>query len=360
MHRRHFLQNSTSWAIAATLGTASLGRAQGTQKPRIKAGQIGTTHAHAAGKMQAMRKFPEHYEVVGVVEPDAERRSGAEKTPAYQGLPWLTEEQLLNTPGLQVVAVETAVRDLVPTARRCVAAGMHVHLDKPAGESFHEFQALLEDATRRRVTVQMGYMLRYNSAFQFCFRAVREGWLGNVFEVHTVMSKQIDAATRKGLAEYPGGAMFELGCHVIDAVVSVLGKPQKVTPFARRTHTESDTLADNQLAVFEYPAATATVRSALIEPQGEQRRQFVVCGEEGVIDIRPLEPPKLSLTLKQARGGHSKGQQMIELPKSTGRYDGEFLDLATIVRGEKAADFTPAHDLAVHEAILLASGVAIN
>ena len=109
--------------------------------------------------------------------------------------------------------------------------------------------------------------------------------------------------------------MFELGCHVIDSLVYVLGKPQKVTPFARRTHTESDTLADNQLAVFEYPAAVATVRSALIEPSGEQRRQFVVCGEEGVIDIRPLEPPRMSLTLKQARGKYAKGQQIVDLPK---------------------------------------------
>jgi predicted dehydrogenase len=152
--------------------------------------------------------------------------------------------------------------------------------------------------------------------------------------------------------------MFELGCHLIDSVVCVLGKPQKVTPFVRRTHTEQDTLADNQIAVFEYPAATATIRSAVIEPSGEQRRQFTVCGEEGVIEIRPLEPPKLSLSLKQARGGYIKGQQIVELPKSTGRYDGEFLDLAAIVRGEKQADFSPAHDLAVHEAILLASGVA--
>jgi predicted dehydrogenase len=357
MNRRTFLEQCAVGTGLAALPAVHL---QAAGKTRIKAGQIGTSHAHAAGKMAAMRKFPEDYEVVGVVEPDAARRAAAEKNPAYQGLAWLTEEQLLGTTGLQAVAVETDVRDLVPTARRCVAAGVHVHLDKPAGESLREFRALLDQATSRRLTVQMGYMLRYNPAFQFCFRAVREGWLGNVFELDTVMSKQIGAAARKGLAEYRGGAMFELGCHVIDAVVSVLGKPQKVTPFARRTHTQSDTLADNQLAVFDYPAATATVRSALIEPGGEQRRQFVVCGEEGVIEIRPLEPPRLSLLLKQARGGHAKGQQFIELRKSTGRYDGEFLDLAAIVRGEKAADFSPQHDLAVHEAILLASGLPAN
>ena len=111
------------------------------------------------------------------------RRAEAEKIAAYQGLPWLGEEQLLNTAGLEAVAVETQVRDLVPTARRCVAAGMHVHLDKPAGESLEEFRALLDDATRRRLTVQMGYMLRYNAGMQLCYRTGRNGWLGAIFEV---------------------------------------------------------------------------------------------------------------------------------------------------------------------------------
>lgn len=355
MQRRTFIEQCTAVTLGAMVLPAV--HAQSPTKRRIKAGQIGTTHAHAAGKMTAMRAFPDHYEVVGIVEPDPAQRAAAEKNPAYQGLRWLTEVQLLNTAGLEAVAIETQVRDLVPTARRSVAAGMHIHLDKPGGESLREFRALLDDASRKRVTVQMGYMLRYNPAMRHCYELARGGSLGTIFEVDAVMSKQMFGAARKGLAEYPGGTMFELGCHVIDSVVYVLGKPEKVTPFARRTHTESDTLADNQLAVLEYPSAIATVRSALIEPSGEQRRQFVVCGEEGVVDIRPLEPPRMSLTLKQARGNYAKGQQIVELPKPAGRYDGEFLDLAAIIRGEKAADFTPAHDLAVHETILQASGL---
>ena len=50
--------------------------------------------------------------------------AAAEKSQTYQGLPWLTEEQLLNADGLQAVAVETEVKDLIPTAARCVAAGL--------------------------------------------------------------------------------------------------------------------------------------------------------------------------------------------------------------------------------------------
>jgi predicted dehydrogenase len=236
---------------------------------------------------------------------------------------------------------------------------MHVHLDIPAGESLASFKELLDEAARRKLTVQMGYMFRYNPAFRFCFQAVRDGWLGEVFELHGVMSKKVDAAARRELSRYPGGSMFELGCHLIDAVVSVLGKPTTVTPFARRTDT-SDNLADNQLAVFEYPLATATIRSTLVEPHGGARRQFTVCGTQGTVDIRPLEPPRLMLSLEKAQGEYKAGVQEVSLPKLAGRYDGDFLDLAKIIRGEKASDFPPSHDLAVQEAVLLASGLALE
>src|SRR5688500_14953799 len=80
-------------------------------KPRIKVGQIGVGHAHAT-KLGAFRQSSE-WEVVGIVEPDAELRKRAENVEAYRGLNWMTQEQLLNVPGLQAVLVETRVRDLL-------------------------------------------------------------------------------------------------------------------------------------------------------------------------------------------------------------------------------------------------------
>jgi len=298
--------------------------------------------------------------VVGVVEPDPERRRVAEDQPAYRGLTWMTEEQLLSTTGLQAVAVETAVGDLVPTAARCVAAGMHLHLDKPAGESLPAFGAVLDEATRRNLTVQMGYMFRNNPAFQFCFRIVREGWLGRVFELHGVISKMVAPEARRQLMQYAGGTMFELGCHLIDAMVAALGKPDRVTPYARRTRPEQDDLADNMLAVFEYPKATATIRSAVVEVEGGRRRQFVVSGDAGTVDIRPLEPPRLLLALAEARDGFQRGYQEVELPAMPGRYDEQLIELAEIIRGERPSDYGPSHDLAVQEAILLASGLPLE
>ncbi len=91
-------------------------------------------------KLEVFRASPD-YEVVGIVEPDAELRGRAEATEAFRGLPWMTQEQLLNTPGLQMVLVETRVHDLLNAAEACVAAGKHVHLDKPAGAVAAAIQA---------------------------------------------------------------------------------------------------------------------------------------------------------------------------------------------------------------------------
>ncbi len=350
--RRDFLLTTAAASLAPFI-------ARGAEKPRIRIGQIGTAHAHAAGKMDTMRASAD-FEVVGVVEPDDARRARLEDSKTYTGIPWMTDEQLLNTPGLQAVAVETAVRDLVVTGARCIAAGKHIHLDKPAGETLPLFKELLDDATRRKLTVQMGYMFRYNPAFQLCFQLVRDGALGEVFSIDTTMSKLLGASERLILSEYGGGSMFELGGHIIDPVVHILGRPQKVTPFARHNSSIDDGWPDNQLAVFEYPKATVTVRSAMVEVEGGPRRQFVLCGTKGTFDIRPLEPAAARLALDAPRGEFKKGYQDLKFPKSGGRYDGDFVEFAQVIRGEKAFPFSPAHDLAVQETLLLASGLPLS
>src|SRR5437868_15455494 len=120
--RRAFVKAGGALSLTSALAADTPG------KPRIRIGQIGVGHAHAT-KLAAYRKSPD-YEVVGIVEPDDGLRKRAEVLPAFKDLPWLTREQLLNTPGLQAVLVETRVSDLLDNAAACVAAGKHVHLDK--------------------------------------------------------------------------------------------------------------------------------------------------------------------------------------------------------------------------------------
>ncbi len=353
LQRREVLQSVTLGAAALALPAV---HAAGQSGGKIKVGQIGVGHAHAT-KLGVYRKSAD-YEVVGIVEPDAKLREAAKEQPAYRDVAWLTEEQLLNVPGLQVVTVETEVRDLLATAQRCIDAGKHVHLDKPAGDSLPRYKALLAAAAKQKLLVQMGYMFRYSPAVLLMRKFLKEGWLGEVFEVHTVMSKVVPPAQRMELAEFRGGIMFELGCHVIDLVVGVLGKPERVNPFPRTSGAHGDKLADNMLAVLDYPRATASVRSTALEIDGGSRRHFVVCGSGGTFHIQPLDAPDVRLTLDRERGEYKKGTQEVKFGNYE-RYVGDAADMARILRGEKECDYSYAHDLAVQETVLLASGMPV-
>ena len=337
--RRHFL---------ALLGAATTANALG-QEAKIRIGQIGTRHSHAAGKMEAIRRLDDLYEVAGLASSD--ETSAA----VYTGLPRMSEEALLALAGLQAVAIETKIEAACPTALKALRAGKHIHLDKPAAFDHAAFRAMRLEAEQCQLTVQMGYMLRYNPAFKLLFQAVREGWLGEILEIDAMMGKLASDTIRKSIGELDGGGMFELACHTIDAVVTILGKPAQVQAFS--TPTQSDGVKDNQLAVLVYPKATVTIRCNHADPFGNPRRRFQVAGTKGAMEIKPLESGEFTLSLTEAHGAWKKGTQSAKLPLPLGRYDEEFVDLAKVIRKQKHFAWDATHDITVHETILKASGL---
>jgi len=128
------------------------------------------------------------------------------------------------------------------------------------------------------------------------------------------------------LAEFRGGIMFELGCHVLDSVIRILGKPDGVAPFVQHAAAQDDQLADNVLAVLGYPRAIASIKASAQEVDGGERRHFVVCGTEGTFHIQPLDNPKARVTLSQARDQWKKGPQDVAFPKYT-RYISDAADI---------------------------------
>ncbi len=344
--RRAFLTGMTAAAARAASGVAS--------RPPALA-QIGTKHAHAAGKLQAVRELPELWSVAGWAEPDARRAEAVKQSKPYAGVPLSDEAALLRDPQVKAIVVETAVEESCATALRALQAGKHVHLDKPGALGHVEFKAMRLEAERRGLTVQLGYMLRYNPGFELLFDVVRQGWLGEILEIDASMGKLSGAAERAAIGALPGGAMFELGCHPIDAIVTLLGKPARVV--ASSTPSGRDRVKDNQLAVLEYPRATAAVRINISDSSGTERRRFAVGGTEGTLELLPMESGQATLWLARARGAYRQGRQALNLPRNGGRYTGEFIDLAKVVRGEKRLAWSAQHDIDVHETLLRAAGV---
>jgi predicted dehydrogenase len=251
--------------------------------------------------MQAMRNLPEFYQVTGICEPDDSLWQRTSKNKAYADIPRLTLDHLLAS-DTKLVAIETHITQAPEMAIRCLEAGKHLHLDKPGALAHADFKKLRLLTEQKALQFQMGYMLRYNPAFVLLFRAAREDWLGEITSIDASMGKLADPVLRKELAVLPGGGMFELGCHLTDAIVTLLGKPQAVQAIS--TPTAEDGVKDNQLAVLTYPQATATIRCNHADPFGGPHRRFQVTGTKGSIEIVPLESGNIILSLTADHGPH--------------------------------------------------------
>jgi predicted dehydrogenase len=320
--------------------------------PKVRVAVYGTGHAHAAAKVATLRALPE-FDFAGVCEPDEPRPRHA----AYDGTRWLSKREVLDDPGIEMVAVESRVDLNLAYARACVDAGKHVHIDKPPGEDLAGFRKLLADASRKKLGVQLGYMWRYQPAMQAVIEAARQGWLGHVYALRATIDKPIPPKERIALAAFRGGMMFELGCHMIDRAVDLFGKPGKVSGFMRHDGPFDDTLADNTLAVLEFERATADIYVAAHHPNGGQRRTFEVLGTNGSLAARPFSPAVLHTDLEEAAGPYKAGRHTIEFPRSPLPAHGEdFLQMARFIRQGTPLLYSPEHDLAVQETLLRACG----
>ncbi|MCL4693688.1 MAG: Gfo/Idh/MocA family oxidoreductase [Candidatus Hydrogenedentes bacterium] len=349
--RRTFLQSSLA---ASAVGLAGSSAAAPSAGVTVRCGMIGIDHAHALDVLEEILKSDD-IELVGICEPDDAIREAKKDVPILQGLPWVTEDVLLNDRTIQVVVVETGVTRLLQYGRAAIDAGKHLHIDKPPGTSLTEWKALLDAAEAKNLIVQMGYMYRYNPGFDLIRKAVREGWLGDVYSIQASMCTGLPPERRAQMAIHPGGIMLELGCHLIDMICVIMGPPQKVTPFLRHDAPTDEGLADNCIAVLEYENAMAAVEVAALEPAAFPTRRFKIVGPKGKIILEPIEPPKIRMYLSESAGGYEKGWNDIELPDLP-RHARDLADLAACVKGSAEFAYSKEHDYQVQRTVLQACG----
>ncbi|MBN1400034.1 MAG: Gfo/Idh/MocA family oxidoreductase, partial [Anaerolineae bacterium] len=241
-----------------------------------------------------------------------------------------------------------------------VAAGKHVWYDKPAGEDWLEWQRVAAQARERGLLIQMGYMFRYHEGFCQIAEWARSGTLGEIFSVRAHMSTNISAEARRVIAVHRGGIWFDLAGHMLDQIVWMLGRPEKVTSFLRHDDQIVPGFPDNTLVVLEYARALAMVDIAAMEPSPRARR-FEVYGTQGsVILLEPFEPAHtIRLCLDEARGGYGRGAQMVPVAPQS-RQSLYELELAAFLRtlaGEQPPDRSLEHESLVQETLLRGTGV---
>ena len=164
---------------------------------------------------------------------------------------------------------------------------------------------------------------------------------------------------RAWMSKFPGGMMFFLGCHLVDLILQIKGAPDNVIPLNRCTGMDGVTAQDFGMAVFEYADGVSFAKTSACERGGFLRRQLVVTGTKGTIELKPFEVGcgPLQYTDKSESfdtAWHVPGR--IARSELFDRYDAMMASFAAMVRGEKENPWTPDYELELFRTVLKACG----
>jgi len=325
---------------------------------RIRIAQIGINRfSHGPDIFETLRALPDVFDIAGYVLVEGERETCADKLHVFDGFPALTVEEILADPTIEAVAVETDEIHLTKYAKMAADAGKHIHMEKPGSPDGAAFDALIDAVKESGKVFHLGYMYRYNPYIVDAAVRAASGTLGDVFAVEAQMSRLDSETVRRWLGEFPGGMMFYLGCHLVDIVLRAQGMPQNIVPLSRPT---ADGFGEDYgMAVLEYPHGVSLIKAAGTEIGGGNRRQLVITGTGGSIEIRPLEvriPGDGYLFQSQKRETMPGKPVQESTSEPFDRYVPMMCAFAGMVRGERENPYSPEYERTLFHTLLACCG----
>lgn len=323
----------------------------------------GVWHVHATGMVRQIAAHPDEFHFVGLYDRDNElaRTRAREWSSLLPGLRVFETEEELFAQDPQGVLVEGAVDENVATARRAVERGLPVLLEKPGGVDLPAFEELLDLAARRGVTVQLAYLFRRMAAIERLIAAHRTGELGRVYAFRGRLPKPVDEydAFVADLGRYDGGIFFEMAGHLVDFLVTLCGPPRSIVSRMCHHADRRDTrFVDNGMALIECEHALGMLEVTALESATDSRR-LEVYGTEGAFVIPHLGSGHVANNAVQPYEQFSRrtGQWTRHEPLATPLQIGDLREFHAVTRGEKAPDYSPAHDLVVQRTLLEVCGM---
>ncbi len=344
---------------------------------KIKIAQIGAGHDHASAAIQVLKLMDDIFELVGYAMVEGDEDMYERSLGAYKDIKKMTVEEIFAISDLDAVVIETEDRRLTEFAQMAAEHGLHIQMDKPGSASDEAFDKLIDTVKANNTVFQTGYMYRFNPAVLKIKEDIKAGKLGEIYSVEAHMDCEHPAEKRQWLGNYPGGMMYFLGCHLVDLIYGICGVPEEIIPLNKAIGVEEVTAEDFGMAVFKYKNGVSFAKTSALEPTGFYRRQLVVCGTKGTVEIKPFEcfvpdcPQKdkifspLVTKVRYAYNTDEKKYGWNDIGKEYeteiyGRYDAMFKNFAAMVRGEKENLYDYEYERQLHKIILNACGVKVD
>ena len=220
------------------------------------------------------------------------QRTGNEAADAYPDVRVVrTLEELLSIETIQLVVIATPNQTHFPLAARCLEAGRDVVVDKPFTTSVAEAGELLKLAKSLGRLLTAYHNRRFDADFQALRGVVASGELGRVIRLESHYDRYRPNSKPGAWREKPeagSGVLFDLGPHLIDHALTLLGTPEFVVADVRieREGFSTDDAFDICLEYAGGVRAQLSATMLTVTP----RARFVVTGTKGSFVKNEFDP----------------------------------------------------------------------
>ncbi|KAK2766079.1 hypothetical protein FQN54_007594 [Arachnomyces sp. PD_36] len=195
-------------------------------------------------------------------------------------------EDMVKDESVDLVVVTTAPDSHLSLTKLALEAGKNVIVEKPFTPTYQEAEELIKLAKEKNVLLSVYQNRRWDSDYHTLSKLVKDNTLGRIVEFESHFDRHrpsLPTASTWKTQVIPGGsAIYDLGTHLLDQVVHLLGKPERVTGFVG-SQREGNTSGyeDSFTVLLHYGGGVmATVKAGVVSPEEKQLR-FWVRGVEG-------------------------------------------------------------------------------
>jgi scyllo-inositol 2-dehydrogenase (NADP+) len=309
-------------------------------------------------------------DLVAVVTTDARRQAAVrERHPGAEIV--ASVDQLLARPDLDLVVVTTPNRTHVPIALAVLRSGRHVVVDKPVAPTADQARELRDVAAAHRRELIPFHNRRWDGDFRTVRELVTAGRLGRLWRYEARWERwrpQAGTSTARAWKDDPapgsaGGVHFDLGPHLIDQVLVLLGRPTSVYAELATRRADGRAVDDAFLALI-YPDRTVAHLTASLDVGQPLPRIRAIGSEATYVGAATMDPQEGALAAgrlptdpawgavdESAWGTLGSGDRVSPVPTLPGDYGAFYRGVARTVLTGAAPPVTVDDGIAVLEVL---------
>ena len=222
----------------------------------LRIAMLGFAHVHANGYARQVVENPEA-EIVCVWDDDEGRgREAAERF----GVPYTPDlDGVLQREDIDAVVVNAPTNQHTDILLAAVAAGKHIFTEKVLTITSEDAERVTEAVQASDIRFMISLPRRTWPETLFLKQVLDAGWLGNItmMRARIAHSAALDHWFQGGTLWFGdeeqagGGALFDLGCHIVDMMRWFLGEPASVVAKIQNFSGSYD-IDDQTLALVEF------------------------------------------------------------------------------------------------------------